>query len=243
MLQDAHMHVAENSVLELSPGIRRVLLNSTCSKDYYAVKTSAESDDETEIIPFFGIHPWYAYTENTSDSLIKDTLEDFPSSGIGECGLDFRPDYRKIREFQINIFEAQLDLSIQYARPLSIHCVKAWEQLFLSLKRFPGFPAPFILHSFYGPKAALSALLKLGGYISLSAVSLRNPEKSFSTIKAIPENRLLIESDIISGGGNFTIDKHLKILENNYLKVSELRSVPAEQLMETVWKNGTIFSY
>lgn len=234
------MHIAEGSVLKVPSEIGKIFLNSTSFSDFAEVGSAAASNSSVK--PFFGLHPWKVEVENTSDSIIKDKLKAVHTAGIGECGLDFRPKFKHAKSQQIVAFETQLDLCRQYARPVSIHCVKAWEQLFISLKRFTPLPAPFILHSFYGPEELIRMLISLGGFISLSAISLRNPDKSSSTIKTIPEDKLLIETDIISGSQSFTIDKHLKILENNYTKISEIRSVSEEKLRATVWANGTIFT-
>jgi TatD DNase family protein len=203
---------------------------------------AAGSDAGTEIKPFIGIHPWFTDSEDRAESKLVNEVKKNSLWGIGECGLDFSPGFKNNRELQIRIFETQLDLSRQYARPLVIHCVKAWEQLFISLKRLMPLSAPFMLHSFYGTSEIIRRLVNLGAYISLSTVSLLNPEKSSKAIISIPDNRLLIETDMTAGSPDFTKSRHLRSLQNNYMSISEIRSIPMNELKSMVWTNGTIFT-
>jgi len=239
---DLHLHISVSAELNIHKQIRPIFLNATSVEDFSTVEQAAAQD----IHPFYGIHPWYTEDRPFKDGRSYDELvrrvSDNKFCGIGECGLDFSQKYRHNRENQINSFESQLELAFEYNRPLSIHCVQAWGQLVSSLKRFTPLPAPFMLHSFYGPPEVLHQLLEMNAYISLSAMSLRNLTKSAPVIRKIPSDRILVESDIEVGSPDFSKISHFTILRNNYKTIAEIRSVSVSELISGVIENGKVFT-
>jgi len=83
----------------------------------------------------FAVHPWFAH-RRSADWL--DELEEYlvrnPSAIVGEIGLDRAakaPDTGRCEhEHQLEVFEKQLRLAGRLRRPASIHCVRAFGQLY-----------------------------------------------------------------------------------------------------------------
>ncbi len=238
MYQDSHLHIEAGTELEKHPSVGRVFLNSTGPDDYQAVIAAGSS---AEVLPFFGLHPWKA-AEGTSPGSLEETLKTIPAAGIGESGLDAGPAYKPQLQPQLLAFMAQIKLAQTLERPMTIHCVHAWQQLFACLDAAGPLSRPFILHSFYGPGEILERLLKLGAYISISSLSLRNPAKSHRVISRVPMGRLLIETDMIAGTPGFTAVTHLQELKNNYNVASSIFSISESELISRVWENGTVFT-
>lgn len=247
LIQDSHFHLSLKIDTETSiklPSSGKHFCNSTSTADIPIVNSIAQNNPC--ILPFFGIHPWSASRvsgkiENTIAALIS-VIESTPESGIGECGLDFSQQYRNSREKQILLFQRQIKLAADFKRPLCIHCVRAFGDLFSSLRPIANTPLPFIIHSFYGSTETAERLIKLGAYISLSAKSLINPFKSYNTIRSIPVEKLLIESDLTIDGSDESAKRHFTELDNNYKIVSDILGISKLKLIEQVIDNGKIFT-
>ncbi len=206
MLTDAHVHFFPE-LLTLTPPFpgwdpRQIHLNATREADWKAVaqvsRRASSVPGFPEVVPYFGIHPWYvAGISEVWEDRLAATLDQFPSAGVGEIGLDaLRPDL----ELQQKVFLAQLELARSLNRPVSVHCVRAWEWVEPLIQRTVG-PAglPILLHGFNGSAdQALHFLEGLGWNVSFSLTSLRtrlNSPKTRGLLERLPPDRVLMETD------------------------------------------------
>lgn len=142
-----------------------------------------------------GIHPWdIADNQIVSDvQLLEDNLKrDARIVAIGECGLDALHFNAGIK-VQMALFEAQLKLALDYHLPVIVHCVKAYPQLLVLLKKL-NFNLPVILHSPRVDALQMSYLSDFDVFYSLGPLSI-NWNNSFEMISKIPADRLLCETD------------------------------------------------
>lgn len=130
-----------------------------------------------------GIHPWHADTFS-EDMLSK--LEVWSNDkrfiAVGECGLDKNSSAEF--EKQSRIFEAQITISEKSRKPLIIHCVGYFNELFALKKKWN--PSQlWIIHGFRGkPELAAQALkagcaLSYGEYFNAASVQFTPTEKLF----------------------------------------------------------------
>ncbi len=253
-LFDAHIHIKtgtsipEELLNQLSLHGGNLLLNSVSPENSNTVSSSFNASDTDSIKSdtihkFFGIHPWYVKS-NFDIKVLKKYLQANPDAGIGECGLDFSPKFKLDMDTQLEIFKAQLDLGIELRRPVSIHSVKSWDSIFKLIgEAANNTKIRFMIHSFYGSAEVMHRITKLGGFISLSPASLKNPNKSYSVIRQIPVEKLLIESDMTMNSDEFSTIQYLQQLKNIYNTVSEIRNVSIEELTERVIDNGKVFTH
>jgi TatD DNase family protein len=101
---------------------------------------------------------------------------------------------------QVEAFEAQLQLAEELRRPVSIHCVRAYGAVHDTLRALR-LRVPIVLHSWTGSADMTVALLQLPGvHVSLSGHLLRvPPHKALPMVRAVPLDRLLLESDSPDG--------------------------------------------
>ena len=202
-LTDIHCHLHEpdfcadlDGVINraLSAGVGRFVCNSGSIDDLAAVNDIAQKYDS--IIPCFGIHPWFVADLPENWLNIVADYASAAVSGIGEIGLDGWKKNIPPLEEQIPVFKAQLDLARQLNRPVMIHCLKAYDQLFDILKNDGPPQAGFLMHAYSGSWTMVQPLADLGGYFSFSHAIL-SPErkKAHKTITAVPSDRILMESD------------------------------------------------
>jgi TatD DNase family protein len=114
---------------------------------------------------------------------------------IGECGLDFlRAESKPTRELQLEVLRAHVELARETGLPLSIHCVKAHGPLLEILRERP-VPAS-VMHAYSGSAEIARQLVNEGHYISFAGnLCLANARKAVEAARAVPEDRLLLETD------------------------------------------------
>ncbi|KAK8797172.1 hypothetical protein WA158_004382 [Blastocystis sp. Blastoise] len=208
MLIDSHCHLHFTRIRSqftklyenaMSNHINYFVCNATNLNDLEDVKQL--SINYNNIIPCFGIHPYYADTVTSENvkSILEPFLLEFPHSNIGEIGLDKSSKGKRISmDIQEKLFETQLLLAKEYNRIPVIHCVKSYGKILDILRKLSPLPRGFLMHGYNGPFNMVKDFSKLGGYFSISA-SLFNTNHDEDVIKkvlmAIPEDRLLIETD------------------------------------------------
>lgn len=122
----------------------------------------------------YGVHPWWSAPfadDSTRDAMIHQLtvrLLDEPTASVGEIGLDKSPKALASSSLEVQqvVFQAQLLLAIQLGRAVSIHCVRAHEEILAALLRAveasaPHHPPPrgILMHSWPGPPHATQQIL------------------------------------------------------------------------------------
>jgi len=253
MLIDMHLHLQDikeapirGSILKLAQDFKtgQFVCNGTRPDDWPAVEECSRED--RRVVPFFGVHPWYAdkLPENW-DRTLESYLKRSPDAGIGEVGLDKARNIDFAR--QTEIFHRQLEIAGRLARPLSIHCVRAWSDLLSVLKRNLPPKTRFMIHSFQGSQQMLRDFLSLGAYISFSWKSLqRDTEESIALMRNVPLNRLLLETDfpyteLGQVGPDAHDEKYFESLHGVYNLAVRAKGIEEDTLEKAVWANGTAF--
>lgn len=134
--------------------------------------------------------------------------------GIGECGLDYylvksdpstklRAGKGKVtseeeKNFQRELFKAQIKLALDLNLPLIVHCRNAWDEIFniISNLKMKNSKLTGVFHSWTGDVNAAKKALDLGFYISFSGiVTFKNASLVQDTARFVPLDRMLIETD------------------------------------------------
>ena len=141
-LQDSRLssHLAEIMQRARQVGVCRFVCNGTSEEDWAAVANLARQYEE--VIPCFGLHPWFV-SERSSNW--KETLTTYlkeNQSGVGEIGLDHWLEPRDEAD-QVKVFTEQLELARDFNRPVTIHCLKAWDLLLEVLRMQEPLPCGF----------------------------------------------------------------------------------------------------
>ena len=187
-----------------------------------------------------GIHPNIPSGEwpENYETVLKEQADHPLVKAVGETGLDFFREYSG-KEDQYTLLNLHYRISMETEKPLIFHCRAAEKELtdWLSTGDFP-FGA--VLHCFPGdPELGKSALDK-GFMISLAGNStFKNARDLRDTLKWIPKERLLIETDSpylsphpLRGKAN-----HPGHIGYIYEMVSHEWNIPLDELIEIVNKN------
>ncbi len=258
---DAHNHLQfpvfhnqESEIISTCTqlGITSMIVNATKESDWDAVSQLAKQFSGF-VIPAFGLHPWWISERSSQwETKLEALLQNNPHATVGECGIDYWIENHDPAE-QERIFVRHLEIATNHARPVMIHCIRAWEPLLALLKKHPPVK-PFLLHAYGGPAEMINAFAKLGAYFSF-APNLCDPKRSKNHLAArrVPPDRLLLESDapdmlppdnfirIPLFDHNQTIQNHPANLLSTAVWLAELRSESQSQMLKQIAINAAAF--
>ena len=113
---------------------------------------------------------------------------------IGECGLDYHYDHSP-RERQRAAFADQLMLAGELRRPVVVHTREAEDDTRAMIEDAGRSGVVGVLHCFTGSRALAEAALAVGWYVSFSGIVTFKRWTDDDLLRAVPTDRLLIESD------------------------------------------------
>ena len=251
---DAHCHLVEtfSSISNLSTlKTSRLFIMSSKKAEWPLVSQIA---NDTKFAAYFGIHPWFAHLYSLNDlEELKSWVQKTRGAAVGEIGLDAVATNSQGEKYdfhhQFTLFSKQMEIAAELQVPVSIHSVKAFgtllpyfKQLDLKTKLEPRCcPPTIMMHSFSGSIEVAKSLLKLPRigqrfYFSFSSTVNSRSNKTLSRIQMIPNNRLLIESDV---GDCSMVDE---AMEKAALMVSEAKGWTREETIKITSDNAIGFS-
>jgi len=198
-------------------------------------------------LSFAGLHPWFIPEDESPDAvllLLESFLTENNYSGVGECGLDINSRVSMI--LQEEVLLRQLIMAGDLKRPLSLHCLKAWDRLIFHLSHISS-KTSVMVHSFHSSGQIAGTLLDLDCYLSFSPGQLLNGNARMEKVfQELPADRLLLESDApdshwFHNNGAFTEVSYKESLARLYKKAASLRHIETEEMIGIIGHNGKVF--
>ena len=142
-----------------------------------------------------GIHPHEAgaAAPGDLDEVRRLAVENAEVVAIGETGLDFHYDHSP-RGVQIDLFDAHLALGAETGLPVIVHAREADDEVAAALDRMPAGTLG-VLHCFTGGAKAFERAMAAGWYVSFSGIASFKSFGVADELRAVPEDRLLVETD------------------------------------------------
>ena len=173
-----------------------------------------------------GLHPWHLKTPDENNEMlhmVEDALEFDHVCFVGECGLDKKVD-TDFKE-QIRVLRAQAFIAEEFKRPLVIHCVKAYNEIFEIHKKLRP-DMPWIMHGYRGNAQVTQLLGKHGIFFSFGMSLFDDNSKSVESLRYLPMEKIFFETDEFDGE-----------VESIYEKAALLKNVSLDILKIEVWNN------
>ena len=190
---DAQFDADRNDLLKSLPQ-KGVIDVVSCGCDPESTRFNAGLAEQYDYIYFAaGLHP-----ENL-EGLKMDELDEIERYAkeekcvaIGEIGLDYHW-MASSKEVQKEFFAAQCELANKLDMPVIVHDREAHADTLAILKQYR---PKGVLHCFSGSAETAKEIVKMGMYIGLNGVAtFKNARKSIEAAKAIPIERLVLETD------------------------------------------------
>ncbi len=151
----------------------------------------------TNVHTAIGVHPHDArHYDDEAEAKIKRLVQNERVIAWGEIGLDFHYD-NSPRDVQIEVFKRQLRAARECNLPVVIHTREAEpETIGILQTEYSGAERRGIFHCFSGSMDLALKGIELGFMISFSGiVTFKKAEELRAVAKAVPVDRLLIETD------------------------------------------------
>ncbi len=202
-LCDAHAHyhfaslapfIDEALVQSRAAGLRAAVINGTCEDDWSQVRDFVQKHPWTRAA--YGIHPWQAPQRPRDwEARLREFLLGDATASVGEIGLDTWVAGYDLAD-QTGLFLRQWEIAVELARPLTVHCIRAWEPLRQALRRAPALTSGFLIHAYNGPVEWIPQFVEKGAHFSFSPYFLlerKRPQRE--AFRLMPPERILIETD------------------------------------------------
>lgn len=138
-----------------------------------------------------GVHPWDAGLVSASwPEDLRELIQHPHCFALGECGLDTLHGPELL--LQKRVFHRQLELAVEYSKPVIIHCVKAFDGLMELAGRYVH-QVPLVIHGFNKSPQMAAQLIDKGFYLSLNPALFSKPD--FDS-RMIPLHRVFLETDM-----------------------------------------------
>lgn len=203
MLVDSHCHLDYPGLIDdlagvlaraRNAGVGHLLAIGTKLRDFPRVCAIAEQ--HVQVHCSVGIHPHEAANEAADREKLVEATRHPRVVAVGETGLDYYYD-KSPRPQQQQNFRTHIAAALETGLPLIVHTRDADEDTAVILRegcaqgRLRG-----VLHCFTSSQWLADQALELGFLISISGiVTFKNAEALRATVKTIPLDRLMVETD------------------------------------------------
>ncbi|OGS20600.1 MAG: hypothetical protein A2252_00960 [Elusimicrobia bacterium RIFOXYA2_FULL_39_19] len=249
-LFDSHAHLTDKA---FQPGYEAAIeaaLSAGVQKILCPCDDVSKPETYTNLLKMYGfiygasgIHPHEVELGKELEA-VKSLLKVNKTQAIGEIGLDYHylyesKDRGKTVELQKDYFTNQLKIAKDAKLPVIIHCREAWQDAINILEKESYFNGVF--HCFSGSLDELDWCLKMGFYVSISGtVTYPSAKNMAKIVKAIPEDRLLIETDSPYLAPQKFRGKRNEPAYVKYVaeKIAEIKNISVEEIAEITFDNA-----
>lgn len=207
MLVDSHCHLNFLDLTDFNQNISQVLalaeangvqhFLSVCVelKDYPVLEQLAARFPQISIS--VGVHPNTEMEEPVTADLLINLAANPACIAIGETGLDYyRVLEEKDQEAQRQRFREHITAAKKMNKPLIVHTRHAADDTIKLMKQEHAYEAGGVMHCFAESLEIAKQAIDLDFYISFSGIiSFKNATSLQETVKLVPLERILIETD------------------------------------------------
>ena len=246
MYIDSHCHI---NFPELNQKIDEVVMNMENNSITHALCVSVTLDKINEILDLtkkysniyasVGVHPDYEDIQEPDIDILFKYSKDKKIVAIGETGLD----YFRLKgdlSWQRDRFRTHIRAAIKSKLPLIIHTRNAQDDTISIMKEEGANSATGVMHCFTESYEMAKQAIDLGFYISFSGIiTFKNAETLRETVKKIPIENILIETDSpylapVPNRGKLNEPANVRYVAE---KISELKGIPIEKVAEITTNN------
>ena len=195
---------------------------------------------EGVIFPCLGLHPTSVDAEWEQEMARMESFKDKKIWAIGEIGIDCYWSREFIKEQQ-EVFRLQLEMADKLSLPVIIHSRESTELILNILKDCRHLNLRGVFHAYSGSIETYRETQKLGDwYIGIGGVLTYKKASIAETVKQIPIDRILLETDSpyltpVPFRGKRNESAYIPLIA---ARLAELKEVQIEEIAEQTTKNA-----
>jgi TatD DNase family protein len=220
-------------------GVEKILIPGVTLEDIPRIISLIEKYDN--LFGAVAIHPSEAKDWNDdSYEKLKQYAQNNKIVAIGETGLDYYWD-KSFVDIQKQVFKKHIRLAKELNKPIIVHDRDAHEDTLSILKEENASSVGVVMHCFSGSAEFALQCVKEGFYIALGGpVTFKNAKKPKEVAKAIPIEKLLLETDSPfltphPFRGKLNDPSKIRLVAE---EIAELKNINIEELGEITSKNA-----
>lgn len=206
MIIDTHVHLDSTRYDEdleevinraFSDDVKGFILPGADPKDFQKAKTISYEFQNTYFAS--GVHPYHVQDYRREE--VVEFAKDPKCIAIGECGLDYyrlpetQEEISKEKSLQKRVFREHIEIAKELKLPLIVHVREANQDSYNILKEMNACEVGGVLHC-YNASELLLDLANDNFYFGIGGVlTFKNAKELPNTLKKIPLEKLLIETD------------------------------------------------
>lgn len=195
-------------------------------------------------LPMMGLHPCYV-KENYKEELaiMADWLQKRKFYAVGEIGLDYYWDMT-FKTQQVEAFEAQIDLALQYDLPIVIHSRESTADCIDIVRKKQNGSLKGIFHCFSGTLDEARQIADLGLYLGIGGVITYTKGTLPQIVDTMPLSSIVLETDApylapIPYRGKRNESSYIPIIAQ---KIAQIKNITVEEVASVTTSNaGWIF--
>lgn len=221
-------------------GVEKIITISVEPDNFDAVFNLAKTHSDVYFTQ--GIHPHDAKKSNDQAiAKIKERCSHEKMVAVGEIGLDYHYNHSP-RDKQLEVFEAQLNIAIEYNKPVVIHSREADEDMMEMLAKYgPKLPRNGVIHSFTSSLELAKVALNNGFYIGFNGIiTFKSAQNVRDVLNIVPIEKILIETDapFLTPTPHRGKENAPFYLPHILAKICELKEVEEQKASEIIYKNS-----
>ncbi|MCK4569054.1 MAG: TatD family hydrolase [Bacteroidales bacterium] len=203
ILIDTHTHLYLNAFDDdrdamveraIASGVKYMFLPNIDSSSVRGMHTLCERFPEN-CFPMMGLHPT-SVKDNFREELVKveKAFDEHTYYGVGETGIDLYWDKTYYRE-QVEAFNRQIDLALEYGLPLVIHARESFTEIFRVLENRDINGLRGVFHCFTGTMEEAERAIRLGFMLGIGGVLTYKNSGLDKVVAELGIKHLILETD------------------------------------------------
>ena len=195
-LYDEQLSADEAAMIQraLDAGVTKMYMPN-CDSSTIAGMMAIAAKYPLHCYPMMGLHPCYV-KENCKEELaiVEQQLSANTFYAVGEIGLDYYWDL-SFKTQQIEAFEQQIGLALQYNLPVVIHSRESLQDCIDIVKRKQNGQLKGIFHCFSGTGKEAKEIVDMGLHLGIGGVITFKNSKLPEALKDISMEHIVLETD------------------------------------------------
>ncbi len=225
---DAHLHLVHSSLPEFNNGVKYTGITCSLSRDEFIQEEKIidflSANPSINFYRSFGIHPQNPDINNLAflEMLLKENKID----AVGECGFDlYTEEFKKNINEQKTVWNEQINLAIEYDKPVIIHGRKCTDLFFKDINKLKKIKS-IVFHSWAGTYIEANSLLKKGvnAFFSFGKPLLKGKKTVLECVKNLETSRIFFETDAPYQTLKGESETHIEDIVKIYQKAFDLRN-------------------